>query len=107
MPASRSQVSSQVLDPEWKAIPLEKFSSAVSPLGAASHHWVHDIRKDDLFLVFRPVRLPCGGDMFETRLMMTVSAGVEILVCIYSTSTAVPLGEVTDPPCRNVRTLGS
>ncbi len=74
------QVSSQVLDPGWISIALEKFSFAVSPVAAGSHKWVHDTRRDELFLVFRTVRQPQGGDKYESRLIMSVSVGSEILV---------------------------
>lgn len=75
-----SHVSSQALDPGWTAIALEKFSFAVSPMGAGSHQWVHDARRDELYLVFRSVRQPQGEDRFDSQLIMSVSAGSETLV---------------------------
>jgi hypothetical protein len=80
MVAPPSQVPSRALDPGWITIALEKFSFAVSPVGAGSHQWVHDTRRDELFLVFRSVRPPQGGDKFESRLIMSVSVGSENLV---------------------------
>ena len=82
MAASQSQASSQALDPAWLSVPLEKFSFAVSPTGAATHQWVHDTRRDDLFLVFRPVRLFHDDNEYENSMMMSVSAGGLLLVGI-------------------------
>ncbi len=81
MAASQSKASSQALDPEWTTITLEKFSFAVSAEGARAHQWVHDARRDELFLVFRTHRLGYGEGEYESQLIMTVSAGAEVLVC--------------------------
>ena len=81
MATSQSQLSSQALDPEWVTIPLEKFSYAVSPPEARAHHWVHDSRRDELFLVFRPERLPREDGTYGKTTLMIVLAGGDILVC--------------------------
>lgn len=80
MAGPQSKLCSQGLDPEWITIPLEKFSFAISPLEARTHQWVHDSRRDDLFLVFRPERLPRGNGGFEKTTLMIVLAGADILV---------------------------
>jgi hypothetical protein len=80
MAAAPSQVSSQALEPGWITIALEKFSFAVSPIGSGSHQWVHDTRRDELFLVFRSVRQPRGDGTFDSRFVMSVSVGSETLV---------------------------
>ena len=81
MPLSQSQLPSKMIDPEWVTITLEKFSFAVSPLEARSHQWVHDSRRDELFLVFRPERLLHKNGINEKTTLMIVLAGADVLVC--------------------------
>lgn len=63
-----------------KSIPLDKYSSAVSREGSRSHRWVHDVRKDLLTLIFKPVDIPIDNGRIETRLFMAVTAGRDTLV---------------------------
>ena len=82
MAASQSQLSTKALDSEWITIPLEKFSFAVSPLEAITHQWVHNNRRNELFLVFRPERLSRDDGGYYKTTIMNVLAGADLLVCI-------------------------
>lgn len=75
-----SQVPSQALDHQLATIALEKFSFAVTTVGAGSHQWVHDTRKDELFLVFRQTGQSQGEDRADGRLLMSISVGIQTLV---------------------------
>ena len=68
------QLPSQNLDKQLAAVPLEKFSFAVTTLGTGSHQWVHENRADKLFLAFR-----CE-DATENSLIMSVTVGIQIVV---------------------------
>lgn len=61
-------------------IPLEKYSSAVSPEGSRSHRWVHDVRRDLLTLTFKTVDVPIVGNKNEASLVVAVTAGQDSLV---------------------------
>jgi len=75
-----SQIPSRVLDDQLASVPLEKFSFAVTTLGTGNHQWVHDNRADKLFLVFRQTRQSQCGDAVDNPLLMSVTAGSQILV---------------------------
>ena len=75
-----SQVPSQALDHQLATLALEKFSFAVTTVGAGSHQWVHDTRRDELFLVFRQTWPSQGEDRADERLLMSVSVGSQTLV---------------------------
>lgn len=75
-----SQVPSQGLDHQLATIALEKFSFAVTTVGATSHHWVHDTRRDELFLVFRQTWQSHGEDRADGQILMSVSVGSQTLV---------------------------
>lgn len=75
-----SQVPPQALDHQSVAIALEKFSFAATTAGAGSHQWVHDTRRDELFLVFRETRQSQREDRADGRLLMSVSVRSQTLV---------------------------
>jgi hypothetical protein len=80
MESSHLQISSGAFDLATNSIPLEKYSSAVSPEGSRNHRWVHDVRRDLLTLTFKTVDIPVVGNKNETRLVMAVTAGRDSLV---------------------------
>jgi hypothetical protein len=77
-----SQVPSQAFGHQLATIALEKFSFAVTPVGAGSHQWVHDTRKDELFLAFRQTQHSQGENRAEGQLVMSISAGSQTLVSL-------------------------
>lgn len=103
MAPSKSQAPAPNLDPSWMVVPLARFSHATSPKGALKHQWatrvtrnwqvsslqfwlsfvssrwIHEPPRDELCLVFRPVRDAVDGSMRST-VRMLVYAGAEVLV---------------------------
>jgi hypothetical protein len=90
MALSQSNLSLEDLGLTSSTFPLEKYSAAVSPEGARSHRWTHDLRKHLLQLTFKTVELPLEGSQYEKRPLMVVSAGRETLVSIACPSTLQP-----------------
>lgn len=82
---SQSQMLSPIFDPDLAPIPLEKYSSAVSPEGSRNYRWVHDVRKE-LALSFKTVDIPIVANQYEKRLLMTIDAGKGPLVSIFRLS---------------------
>lgn len=70
-----------LLMPECMSIPIEKYSHSSSSPASTSYQWTHERKRDDLFLVFRNVRMQASGLNSDREcLMMSISAGGNILV---------------------------
>ena len=77
-----SQVSSQVQDPNWASIPFAKFSHNTSQFGTRNFVWNHAGARNDLDLIVRSVRLVDEQGNYSSRIVLKVTAGAEILVCL-------------------------
>jgi hypothetical protein len=78
-----SQVS-QAQEPNWASIPVSKFSHSTLPIGAQNITWTHLNNRNDIDLVIRSTQLFDGARNHLPQLLMKISVGVEVLVCILS-----------------------
>lgn len=77
-----SQISSQIHDPGWVSIPFAKFSHNTSPYGTRNFVWNHVGTRNDLDFIVREVKLVDDKGNYTNRVLMRLTAGAEILVCL-------------------------
>lgn len=76
-----SQISSQSLGPDWVSVSIAKFSHNTSPYGTKTYTWNHISTRNDLDFVIRNARCVDEEGKQDTRIIMKVTAGAEIIVC--------------------------
>lgn len=77
-----SQISSQIYDPNLVSIPFAKFSHNTSAYGTRNFIWNHIGQRDDLDLIIRNNRVIDEQGNYATRVMLKITAGVDVLVWI-------------------------
>jgi hypothetical protein len=77
-----SQVSSQIRDSSLVSIPFVKFSHNTSQYGSRNFIWNHIGQRDDLDLVIQTSRVIDEQGNYATRVMLKITAGVDVLVWI-------------------------
>ncbi len=75
-----SQVSSQALDPDWVSVSIAKFSHNTSPYGTRTYTWNHISTRNDLDFVIRNARCIDEEGKHDTRVIMKVTGGADVLV---------------------------
>lgn len=77
-----AQLQQQLPDASWISVPFKKFSYNTGRVGSKMNSWTHVGPCNDLNLVIRDARVIDSQGNYNTRVMMKVSKGAEVLVCV-------------------------
>lgn len=72
---------SQFADPNWVSLSIVKFSHNTCPYGSKTYVWSHVANRKDLDFVVRNVSIVDDHGNYQDRILMKISAGVQVLVC--------------------------
>jgi len=76
------EVMSQPKDLNWVVVPIAKFSHNSCPAGTRNFVWNHISLREDMDVVFQNSRIVDVLGNIVNRVVMKITAGAELLVCI-------------------------
>jgi len=67
---------------DWIVVPIAKFSHNSCPVGTRNFVWNHVSLREDMDIVFQTSRMVDEMGNLANRVVMKITAGAELLVCI-------------------------